>query len=402
MEDFTYSLPDERIARYPISERDQSKLLQYENGNLTTHFFKDLPEILEPGDLLVFNNTRVIHARLEFFKTSGTRIEIFCLEPEDLNYSRAFGTGGKCIWTCMIGNAKRWKGETLEIVIRISAKPVHLKANLLKRDGQQSQVQFTWDRPEITFGEILTQAGILPIPPYLNRETEASDLESYQTVYAKTEGSVAAPTAGLHFSKPVLNFLKQKGIQLEELTLHVGAGTFLPVKTATLEDHEMHRESLCVSREFLEKIQTAIRENRRIIAVGTTSLRGLESLYWFGASLSQSPNVSNGRVVQQWTPYQQNKPIKPSIAIETVLKLLDRTHSDFFEGSTQLLIAPGYKFTLVDGLITNFHQPNSTLLLLVAAFVGEDWKKIYQYALENNFRFLSFGDSSLLWPNPKS
>ncbi len=396
--DYTYQLPEEKIAVYPLPNRDQSKLLIYKNGEVKESIFENIPTQIAPHSLMVFNNTKVIHARLHFQKESGATIEVFCLEPANGSHEQALQALGNCQWHCLLGNAKRWKGETLKKIFEVAGKEICLQVNLISKDGAYGIVAFEWEEKEIPFGQLLNAAGQLPIPPYLNRETEANDEEVYQTLYAKHEGSVAAPTAGLHFTEAVFEQLKKAQISKEELTLHVGAGTFLPVKSEHLAGHEMHRESVLVSKKSLEHILEKLKKQEPIIAVGTTSLRTLESLYWHG--VKTLVNIGSTHMdVEQWDPYELTQEHSAIEALEALIQKLEKENSSFIFGSTQILIAPGYSFKLADGLLTNFHQPNSTLLLLVAAFIGDDWKKVYQYALENNFRFLSFGDSSLLWRN---
>ena len=397
IEDFNYPLPDERIAKFPLSKRDTSKLLLYRNGKISQTIFHNLPQILPEGSLLVFNNTRVIQARLHFRKKTGALIEIFCLEhllPHD--YALAFQSKGHCTWVCMIGNLKKWKEETLYRDLDFNGTSVRLSATKKNVHGNAFEIEFFWDNLELTFDTILEKIGELPIPPYLNRATEESDKETYQTVYAKVEGSVAAPTAGLHFTPEVLSELKNSGVPLLELTLHVGAGTFKPVKSETIEGHEMHTEFISVDISLIEQLA---RTTRKIIAVGTTSVRTLESLYYIGRTLEYHPEISPEELhVTQWRPYDSEIEIEPKKALENIVEYLHKHCSNRLVTSTQIIIAPGYTFKIVQGIITNFHQPKSTLLLLVSAFVDGHWREIYDYALANNFRFLSYGDSSLLLP----
>lgn len=398
IEEFTYPLPEERIAKFPLKQRDQSRLLLYHEGKINDHRFFELPDLLQPGDLLVFNNTRVIHARLHFQRESGAQIEILCLEPEDFDYHNAFTTPGKSTWTCLVGNAKKWKGEPLHLSFEWQGQKCQLSASLIVRNGMEASVSFSWDRPELPFDEVLRMAGELPIPPYLNRDTSTEDQVTYQTIYASIKGSVAAPTAGLHFTPELLQKLKDKGIEKAELTLHVGAGTFLPVKSETMAGHEMHRETILAERSQLEIILRALVDNRRIIAVGTTSMRSLESFFWFGNRTSLELD-RHTTLTNQWEPYQTLPSKNAKQAIENILRKMEDADSLLLEGQTQLLIAPGYQPHLIHGLITNFHQPGSTLLLLVAAVSNNNWETIYEHALQNQYRFLSFGDSSLLWCN---
>lgn len=396
--DYTYHLPEEKIAAYPLLNRDQSKLVVYKKGEIKETIFENLPSQIAAQSMMVFNNTKVIHARLHFQKESGATIEVFCLEPAKGSHEQALQALGYCQWHCLLGNVKRWKGETLKKTFEVNGKEICLQVCLVSKDGPYGIVTFEWNEKEIPFGQLLNVAGQLPIPPYLNRETEENDEKVYQTVYAKYEGSVAAPTAGLHFTAKVFEEINKAQVSTEELTLHVGAGTFLPVKSANMAGHEMHKESVLVSKKSLENIIKKLKNHEAIIAVGTTSLRTIESLYWQG--VKTLANIGSSQMdVQQWDPYELPQDISAIDAFEALVQKLIKENSLHIFGSTQILIAPGYAFKVVDGLLTNFHQPNSTLLLLVAAFIGEDWKRIYQYALENNFRFLSFGDSSLLWRN---
>lgn len=396
IEDYDYSLPDERIAKFPLSKRDESKLLLYRDGTVGESVFKHLTDYLPKGSLMVFNNTRVIQARLLFQKETGARIEIFCLEPvEPHDYALVFQQTERCSWTCLVGNLKKWKEGLLNKDVTIDGETVTLKAEKKLTCGDSHLIEFTWDHPSYTFADILDAAGVLPIPPYLHRETEKSDLQTYQTVYSKIKGSVAAPTAGLHFTPEVLADLDAKGFGREELTLHVGAGTFKPVKSETIEGHEMHTEFISVRRSSIERIKNNL---GKIIAVGTTSVRTLESLYYIGVTLASNPNATAGElVVGQWMPYEEeNNRLTPTEALQNILNYLDKHQADKLVTATQIIIAPGYTFKIVRGIVTNFHQPKSTLLLLISAFVKGDWKNIYDYALANDFRFLSYGDSSLL------
>jgi S-adenosylmethionine:tRNA ribosyltransferase-isomerase len=404
---YDYPLPDKRIAKYPLPDRDGSKLLVYGTGRITSTPFRSLPEQLPPGSLLLFNDTRVIHARLLFHKATGARVEVFCLSPHDpADYAVSFQQRGRCSWRCMVGNARRWKKEVLSLQVPIGERVVELRAERAGRDGGDVIVSFSWDSGEgggedlgFTFSELLEAAGKLPIPPYLNRAAESSDEVTYQTVYAQVEGSVAAPTAGLHFTPELMNRLRDRGIQAAEVTLHVGAGTFKPVKSSLVGAHDMHTEFISVSRETIERL---LHRTRLLITVGTTSARTVESLYYIGKKLHEREKVEVSFFsVGQWEPYEESDPIPPNEALEAILHHLDRTGETSVTAVTQLMIAPGYPFHYPDGLITNFHQPRSTLLLLVAAFIGEGWRDVYQFALENDFRFLSYGDGSLLWKNPK-
>jgi len=392
--DYSYELPDERIAKYPLAERDQSKLLVWKNGNIQDSNFRNLPNFLPSNSLLIFNNTKVIRARLHFQKETGAKIEIFCLDPHDpADYQIAFQTTQSCVWKCMVGNQKKWKGELLKKTIQIDACEIELCAEQFDSENK-SLIRFSWSNPNFEFSRIIEAAGSLPIPPYLNRDTEQSDLERYQTVYSKIKGSVAAPTAGLHFTEKVFNHLMDDGHELAELTLHVGAGTFQPVKSETISGHEMHSEHLYVSRDFLQKL---INHSGKKIAVGTTSVRTLESLYWLGLQASENSEIDVENLkVSQWEAYQNiEADLSLKQALENLIELLDKNQLDHLSASTQIIIAPGYKFRIVDGLITNFHQPQSTLLLLISAYLGDEWRRIYEHALVNDYRFLSYGDSNL-------
>ena len=395
--DYNYPLPDERIAKFPLPVRDQSKLLVYRHGDISEDHFYNLPGYLSSGVLLVFNNTKVIQARILFHKDTGAQIEVFCLEPVEPNdYALAFQQTGHCAWLCMIGNLKKWKEGTLHLRIEINGEPVTLSATRGACHGTSHWIDFTWDNDKFTFADMLEHAGELPIPPYLNRKTEESDKETYQTIYSKIKGSVAAPTAGLHFTERVLESLRTKGVDMEELTLHVGAGTFKPVKSEEISGHEMHTEFISVHRQTIEKL---IAHNGEAIAVGTTSVRTLESLYYIGVTLANHPDATEEELhVSQWTPYESDTRLTTVEALEQVRLYLERHGLETLDTSTQIIIAPGYDYHIVKAMITNFHQPQSTLLLLVSAFVKGDWKSIYHYALEHDFRFLSYGDSSLLIP----
>lgn len=389
--DFSYDLPDDRIARYPLPERDQSRLLLWNKGEISSDTFSRIPEYLPENSMLVFNNTRVIHARLFFRKETGSKIEIFCLEPViPSDYQIAFQQTGEVTWKCMVGNAKKWKDEILNRKITVDGEEVELTAQKEARNDNTFHIKLNWNRP-VTFSEIIEEAGTLPIPPYLNRETEPLDEVTYQTVYAKLDGSVAAPTAGLHFTKTVLEKLSAKGIAQREITLHVGAGTFQPVKSDTISGHNMHHEKVIIPRSFIEEL---LETGRNIIAVGTTSVRSLESIYWLGAGLKPTDSPADLEV-KQWKPYENKNLFPLNLALENILNYLEAHHLTALQFSTQLIILPGYEFKIVQGMITNFHQPQSTLLLLISAFLGDDWKRVYDFALQNGFRFLSYGDSNL-------
>lgn len=389
---YDYDLPDIRIAKYPLSQRDSSKLLVYKQGKIDQTVFSSISAHLPPRSLLVYNNTKVIHARLFFQKDTGAIIEIFCLEPiQPSDYQMVFQSTKRCTWKCMVGNLKKWKQGALTLVCDVKGVSIELVA---ERDMIDSQIHihFSWNNVGVTFGDILEAIGKLPIPPYLHRESEENDEITYQTVYSKEQGSVAAPTAGLHFTDEVLARLHQTGICTTEITLHVGAGTFLPVKSATIGEHTMHTEMVVISKQTIKHLQASI---GNIIAVGTTSVRSLESLYHIGVQVSkQQYHLS----VSQWEPYSDHQLLSPFEALQAVIQYLNNNGLTEIRFSTNIIILPSYQRKIVTGLITNFHQPKSTLLLLIAAFVGEDWKKMYEYALNNDFRFLSYGDSSLLLP----
>lgn len=415
--DYNYDLPDERIAKFPIAQRDHSKLLVYKHGEVSDDVFHHLPTYLPQGALMIFNNTKVIQARLHFRKETGALIEVFLMEPaEPTDYELMFQTTGHCSWLCMIGNLKKWKEGSLKRDFEIKGNKLTLSATMRRGDtlGSEAQemvakgggtnywVDFDWDNDKVSFAEILEAVGELPIPPYLNRKTEESDKTTYQTVYSKIKGSVAAPTAGLHFTDAVLKDLDAHGIDREEVTLHVGAGTFKPVKSLEIEGHQMHTEYIVVHRRSLEKL---IKHECRIIAVGTTSVRTIESLYYMGVHLLKHPEANEEELhVNQWDPYELSEDgnlvdgITPMQAIQAIIDYLDRNGLEALHSSTQIIIAPGYQYKIVKMLVTNFHQPQSTLLLLVSAFLKGDWKKVYDYALSHDFRFLSYGDSSLLIP----
>ena len=395
IEDYNYSLPDERIAKFPLPKRDESKLLLYRDGKVSESVFKHITDYLPEGSLMVFNNTRVIQARLLFQRVTGAQIEVFCLDPAaPHDYELIFQQTEACNWICLIGNAKKWKEPVLSREITVAGQTVRLSAEKVQSYGETHQVRFSWDGG-FSFAEVLDAAGELPIPPYLHRKTEESDLKTYQTVYSKIKGSVAAPTAGLHFTPEVLADLDAKGFGREELTLHVGAGTFKPVKSETIEGHEMHTEYISVRRSTIERV---MQNFGKIIAVGTTSVRTLESLYYIGVTLATHPDATSEElVVSQWMPYEDaNNRLTPTEALQNILDYLDKHQLNTLITATQIIIAPGYEFKIVKGIVTNFHQPKSTLLLLISAFVKGDWKNIYDYALGHDFRFLSYGDSSLL------
>ncbi len=411
--DYNYPLPDERIAKYPLAERDHSKLLVYRAGEVSEDRFYNVGDHIATDSLLIYNNTRVIQARLVFHKRSlnvgqdgrpatGARIEVFCLEPlEPHDYQLSLGSTTGCTWKCMVGNAKKWKdGDALELPVANCSSPIILKAYKEQRLGNAFAVRFEWGESKVSFAEILDAMGELPIPPYLNRKTEESDKRTYQTVYSRIKGSVAAPTAGLHFTEKVLDDLRSRGIETDEVTLHVGAGTFLPVKTADANEHMMHTEIIAVPKSTIEHI---IRKLGKVVAVGTTSMRTLESLYYIGkqvSGLAEKATTGEHEIhVDQFEPYenvQSENVLSTRDALLAIVDYLEKTGQETLHAETQIMIRPGYQFHVVDQLITNFHQPQSTLLLLVSAFVGGDWKTIYNYALSHDFRFLSYGDSSIL------
>lgn len=468
---FNYHLPDSAVAKYPLSERDSSKLLVWKDHQMEDHQFSELPSLLPTSSLLVFNNTRVIRARLLFEKSTGAKIEIFCLEPvQPHDYQLSFSQNSFCSWKCIIGNRKRWKGEVLEMEVEMERredgetgrpgdgetgrlgdggtgrlrdgeterlgdwgtgrlrdgkterrgdgetgrpgdeetggrerpgrvedkepKRFVLRAELIKELEEGFEVRFSWDHPQYTFAQVLEAAGNIPIPPYLHRPSEEIDSKVYQTVYSKIEGSVAAPTAGLHFTENIFNALANRQIQCAELTLHVGAGTFQPVKSEFIAEHRMHTEFFQVGKQFLEQLLTSV---GNIIAVGTTSVRTLESLYWIGCSLLKNPDIhSAGLAVEQWDPYQKEDIfISTEQALQAIINWMTTNNLASLETSTRIMILPGYRFRVIRGLVTNFHQPKSTLLLLISAVLGEDWKRVYTHALQNGYRFLSYGDSNL-------
>ena len=396
IEDYDYPLPDERIARYPLPVRDHSKLLCLRGEDITEHHFYDLPSLLPQDSLLVFNDTKVIHGRLLFRKETGAVIEVFCLEPHGMAVSEVFEQRERCVWTCFIGNNKKWKSGALSGKWRIGSGEFELNAMRREAVGNAWVVEFCWTGG-MSFAEVIETAGVIPLPPYLGREAEADDSTRYQTVYAHHDGSVAAPTAGLHFTPEVLDRLKERGIETEYLTLHVGAGTFKPVSTDTIGEHEMHVEKVQATADNLQHI--VAHRGHPLIAVGTTSVRTLESLYWFGVRLQQEPELE-AMHVNQWDPYSpmQGSELPMDEAFTNVLRWMERHGTDRIDGETQLMIAPGYRYRVVDGLVTNFHQPKSTLLLLVSALIGDRWRECYRYALDHQFRFLSYGDSCLFLP----
>jgi len=411
--DYSYSLPEERIAKYPLAERDASKLLIYKEarpddpvgrGEIIEDIYRNIADHLPENSLLVFNDTKVVEARLLFQKSTGGVIEIFCLEPHEqyTDITTAMLQKAKVFWHCLVGGASKWKkGQSLEKKIRQGEKEIILKANYIEKRADSFLIELSWTSAELSFAEILHHAGAIPLPPYIKRTVEESDSERYQTVYAHVDGSVAAPTAGLHFTDNIFKQLKEKNIQTDFLTLHVGAGTFKPVKSETIQEHDMHAEWIDVSRTTIENILN--NPDKNTIAVGTTSLRTIESLYWLGRKLelrsgNRQPEQSSGFQVSQWEAYEtEEKNIPANEALQTLLEWMNKNKLERLIAKTQILIAPGYEFKIVNGLITNFHQPQSTLLLLIAGFIGEEWRKVYDHALQNDFRFLSYGDGCLLW-----
>jgi S-adenosylmethionine:tRNA ribosyltransferase-isomerase len=399
IEEYNYPLPDERIAKYPLPRRDSSKLLVYRDGEIQESVFSNIVDFLPADSLLVYNNTRVIQARLLFQKSTGAQIEVFCLEPVlPADYALSLSATNGCTWKCMVGNLKKWKEGKLSKLVIVDGLEVSFSVELLHSEGNMHQVAFSWDKVDVHFAQLLACAGELPIPPYLHRKTEESDLTNYQTVYSKIEGSVAAPTAGLHFTPEVFDSLHSKNITTEEVTLHVGAGTFQPVKSSSIDEHIMHTEVIAVGRATIEQL---IDNHENIIAVGTTSVRTLESLYWLGASVCQQTPMGDLQPLQvsQWQPYTQESNLHAIQALQNILNYMEHHQLTTLHAETQIMIRPGYKFRIVKGIITNFHQPRSTLLLLVSAFVKGRWRELYDYALEHDFRFLSYGDSSLLMNN---
>ncbi|RAK65261.1 S-adenosylmethionine:tRNA ribosyltransferase-isomerase [Hymenobacter edaphi] len=395
--DYTYALPAERIAPAPLPDRDASRLLVYRQGELADHRFRELPTLLPPDALLVFNNTKVVRARLYLHKPSGGQIELFCLEPVAPHRAiePAMQQTAECTWRCLVGNGKRWKTGPVQVSFTTAdGQPATLEAERAAAEEGSSLIRFRWQPAELPFAQVLAGAGRLPLPPYLGRQATDDDDERYQTVYAAHDGAVAAPTAGLHFTPAVLAELARRGIASAQLTLHVGAGTFQPVKAGRMAEHPMHAEPISATRAVLRQLLG--HAPRPVIAVGTTSLRTLESLYWLGCQVVRGGSLSGQ--VQQWEPYQPGADVPTATALQALLDELERRGDDTVQASTQLLIAPGYRFRVVQGLITNFHQPESTLLLLVAALLGPDWRRVYDHALQHDYRFLSYGDSSLLLP----
>ena len=392
--DFDYPLPDERIAKFPLERRDNSKLLVYRNGEITERRFSDIGQQLDSDTLFVFNNTKVVRARLVMHKSSGARVEVFCLEPTaPADYERAFAATAECCWSCIVGNLKKWKQGAVQIPFSYQGAEYLLEAFIAERGVREHIVRFVWDAP-MTFGQLLEYLGRIPIPPYLNRESEDIDNTRYQTVYSRFEGSVAAPTAGLHFTEELIEGLKSEGFTFGEVTLHVGAGTFLPVKDEDATKHAMHTEHFEVTVQTLELLRAKI---GKVTAVGTTSVRTLESLAALAWRVKQTADAQTERVIGQWELYDIPADFMAQQVVDTLIEYLAARGEKSIKAATQIMITPlGYRFRIVNRIVTNFHQPKSTLLLLVSAYVGEDWHKIYDYALANDFRFLSYGDSSLL------
>jgi S-adenosylmethionine:tRNA ribosyltransferase-isomerase len=396
--DYRYNLPDDRIAKYPLEHRDASNLLIYKDGTIEKSVFKDIANILPEKSLMIWNDSRVLNARIIFHKDTGARIEIFCLRPaQEYDYANALTETESCRWKCIVGNLKKWKQGKLSKSISIQGKDIVLQAELIEKTGKDNIVEFSWNHASIQFGDILEHSGLTPIPPYLNRESEQIDRSRYQTVYSDKEGSVAAPTAGLHFSPEVLNALNDKQITQKNISLHVGTGTFQPVKSEYIGDHPMHTEFFYITKATVDAL---ILHHGNVTAVGTTSVRGLESLYQIGLkAMSGISNISEPQEITQWEAYE-NQSQKPAIEVlHWISEAMARQKIEAIKGKTSIMIAPGYKFRFINRLITNFHQPGSTLLLLIAAYIGDDWKKVYDFALTKDFRFLSYGDSSLLYPN---
>ena len=398
IDQYNSPLPDERIAKHPLQQRDACKLLMYRDSTISDHIFRELPSLLPAGTMLVYNNTRVINARLRFTKSTGAAIEIFCLEPKSpADYEQAFAARGECAWQCLVGNSKKWKEGVLAMDVHTESGTARLTAERLPdppaADKSQSIV-FRWDNSSLSFSDIISAIGEIPIPPYLNRKSEESDTTDYQTVYSHIDGSVAAPTAGLHFTDELLAEIDRAGIARREVTLHVGAGTFRPVKSDEIGDHDMHSEFIAVSRDFIAELAATV-GNRPVVAVGTTSVRTLESLYHIGCLMAAGK--WNGEL-PQWTPYDADEsPLTAAEALTEIVKHLDAAGDSVLVGRTRIIIAPGYRYRIVDAIITNFHQPQSTLLLLVSAFLGDEWRHIYTHALGNGYRFLSYGDACLFY-----
>ena len=395
IEEYDYPLPEDRIAKYPLPERDASNLLVLKNNEIKKSQFKYIGDFLPQDALLVFNETKVIRARLQFHKATGSRIEIFCLEPEK-DYQVAFSATSPVRWKCLIGNSKRWKEGKLSMELTVGGKPVVLSAERVFQNDQYAEIEFSWTPATLPFASVLEAAGEIPLPPYLHRDAEPDDRDRYQTVFARYDGSVAAPTAGLHFTQPLIAALRKQGFEFDEVTLHVGAGTFRPVATDTIGEHAMHSETIVVRKSLIQNLISHF--GKPIIPVGTTSTRTLESLYWIGVMLKEQGMELRPLHVEQWFPYEDHAPLTAAEALQNIVDYLDKHGLTRLEASTALMIAPSYTMRVITGLITNFHQPKSTLLLLVSALIGERWKDCYRFALDNGFRFLSYGDSCLFLP----
>ena len=396
LNEYKYVLPTERIAQFPLAERDKSKLLVSQGDRISTDFFINIGRLIPQESLLVFNNSRVIRARILFSKESGATIELLCLEPQNpCSYQLSLSSGPPVQWKCMIGNLKKWKNNTISGVFGSGKQKFLLKAEKIRQDGDTCDIRFEWDNAELDFGQVIESSGHVPLPPYITREDNDNDAERYQTVYSRVEGSVAAPTAGLHFSETVLDDLTKRNIKKTELTLHVGAGTFQPVKARNISDHKMHHEHYYVPKETIKLIKD---HNGHIIPVGTTAVRTIESLYWLGTQIwNQKAKSSNKFFTGQWDPYQTKSPLTASESLDCLLEAMESCNMSALNAATGIIIIPGYEFRLTSAMITNFHLPGSTLILLVAAWLGKKWKTVYKYALDNDFRFLSYGDSSLLF-----
>ena len=392
--DFDYPLKEENIAKYPLKQRDNAKLLCLNfDKEIEEYHFSDIANLLDSDTFLVLNDTKVVYARLLFQKESGSIIEIFCLEPLDKDIQLAYAQKGSCVWKCLVGNNKKWKQETISSSFVGDNINLTLNAKRLYQENETWIVEFSWDNKDLSFAEVLQYMGHVPLPPYLKRKDEESDKEDYQTIYAHQEGSVAAPTAGLHFSENTFKQLADKGVKTCFVTLHVGAGTFKPVSTETIDRHVMHTEQIVLKKENIEELLANL--DKRVMCVGTTSVRTIESLYWHGVKILKNGNRYSEIDVKQWEPYQEECRISAKESLQAILESMEQENRNVLIGQTQLMIAPGYEYKIVDAMITNFHQPKSTLLLLVSAMIGEDWKRVYQFALENNYRFLSFGDACM-------
>lgn len=395
IDDYDYPLPEERIAKYPLAERDASNLLVLKDNEIQKSQFKHIGDFLPQDALLVFNETKVIRARLQFHKSTGSRIEVFCLEPEQ-DYQVAFAATSPVKWKCLVGNAKRWKEGKLSMMLNVKGNETTLFAERLAHNDQYSEIEFSWTPENLPFASVIEAAGEIPLPPYLHRDAEPEDRDRYQTVFARYDGSVAAPTAGLHFTQPLIASLREQGFSFDEVTLHVGAGTFRPVATETIGEHAMHSETIVVRKSLIQNLIDHI--GKPIIPVGTTSTRTLESLYWLGVMLAEQGMDLRPLHLDQWFPYEDHTTLTTPQALQHIVNYLDLHRLTRLEASTSLMIAPSYRMRVITGLITNFHQPKSTLLLLVSALIGERWKDCYRFALDNGFRFLSYGDSCLFMP----